>query len=87
MKLTGSSTIVLRICRERFPTQTADGKHAAFMWEKLPYALQIANQGWQDVARNEPGVRAGLNVVNGKVTYEGVAEAFNMEMTPVQDVL
>ena len=53
----------------------------------LPYALQIANQGWQDVARNDPGVRAGLNVVNGKVTYEGVAEAFNMEMTPVQDVL
>jgi alanine dehydrogenase len=53
----------------------------------LPYALQIANLGWQDVARNDPGVRAGLNVVNGKVTYEGVAEAFNMEMTPVQDVL
>jgi alanine dehydrogenase len=53
----------------------------------LPYALQIANQGWQDVARNDPAVRAGLNVVNGKVTYEGVAEAFNMEMTPVQDVL
>lgn len=53
----------------------------------LPYALQIANLGWQDVARKNPGVRAGLNVVNGKVTYAGVAEAFGFENTPVEDVL
>ena len=53
----------------------------------LPYALQIANQGWQDVARKNPGVRAGLNVVNGKVTYAGVAEAFGLVNTPVEDIL
>ncbi len=53
----------------------------------LPYALRIANQGWQDVSRNDPGVRAGLNVVSGKVTYAGVAEAFDLEHTPVEKVL
>ena len=53
----------------------------------LPYALRIANQGWQDVSRNDPGVREGLNVVNGKVTYAGVAEAFDLEHTPVEKVL
>jgi alanine dehydrogenase len=53
----------------------------------LPYALRIANQGWQDVSRNDPGVREGLNVVNGKVTYVGVAEAFDLEHTPVEKVL
>ena len=53
----------------------------------LPYALRIASQGWQEVARNDPGVRAGLNVVNGKVTYAGVAEAFGLDSTPVTDVL
>ena len=53
----------------------------------LPYALRIASQGWQEVARNEPGVRAGLNVVNGKVTYAGVAEAFGLDSTPAKDVL
>jgi alanine dehydrogenase len=53
----------------------------------LPYALQIANQGWQEVARKNPGVREGLNVVNGKVTYAGVAEAFGLDNTPVEDVL
>jgi alanine dehydrogenase len=53
----------------------------------LPYALRIASQGWQEVARNDPGVRAGLNVVNGKVTYAGVAEAFGLDSTPVKDLL
>lgn len=53
----------------------------------LPYALRIASQGWQEVARKDPGVRAGLNVVNGKVTYAGVAEAFGLDSTPVKDVL
>jgi len=53
----------------------------------LPYALQIANQGWQNVARKDPGVRAGLNVVSGKVTYAGVAEAFGLENTPVEELL
>ena len=53
----------------------------------LPYALRIASQGWQEVVRNDPGVRAGLNVVNGKVTYAGVAEAFGLDSTPVKDVL
>ena len=53
----------------------------------LPYALRIACQGWREVARNDPGVRAGLNVVNGKVTYAGVAEAFGLDSTPVKDVL
>jgi len=53
----------------------------------LPYALRIASQGWQGVARADLGVREGLNVVNGKVTYAGVAEAFGLENTPVADVL
>ena len=53
----------------------------------LPYAVRIANQGWQEVARHDPGVREGLNVVNGKVTYAGVADAFGLEKTPVSDVL
>jgi len=53
----------------------------------LPYALRIASQGWQEVARHDPGVRAGLNVVHGKVTYTGVAEAFGLDNTPVAEVL
>ncbi len=53
----------------------------------LPYALKIADQGWQKVARENAGVRLGLNVVKGKITYAGVAEAFDLEHTPVEEVL
>ena len=53
----------------------------------LPYAVEIADRGWQVVAREKPGVKAGLNVVNGKVTYAGVAEAFGLEYTPVERLL
>ena len=53
----------------------------------LPYALKIADQGWQKVARESTGVKAGLHVVCGKVTYAGVAEAFGLDYTAVEDVL
>lgn len=53
----------------------------------LPYALKIADRGWQEVARDRHGVREGLNIVAGKVTYAGVAEAFGLAYTPVEEVL
>ncbi len=53
----------------------------------LPYALELADKGWRQVASENPGVRAGVNVVNGKVTYQGVAEAFAMDCTPVETLL
>lgn len=53
----------------------------------LAYALKIADRGWKKLALENAGVREGLNVVCGKVTYAGVAEAFGLECTPVEAVL
>ena len=53
----------------------------------LPYAVRIADKGWQKVASEDEGIKAGLNIVAGKVTYLGVAEAFGLEYTPVEEVL
>ena len=53
----------------------------------LPYALDLANQGWRRVALDHEGVRAGLNVVDGKIVYQEVAEAFGMDYTPVDSIL
>lgn len=44
----------------------------------LPYALQLANKGWQQALRDNPALRLGLNMIDGKVTYPGVAEAFGL---------
>jgi alanine dehydrogenase len=49
----------------------------------LPYALQLADDGWKKACRINPDLRKGLNIVDGKIVYKGVAEAWNL---PYQDV-
>jgi alanine dehydrogenase len=44
----------------------------------LPYAMQLANKGWKRALKDNPALLKGLNVIEGKVTYAGVAEAFGM---------
>jgi alanine dehydrogenase len=53
----------------------------------LPYAVKIANKGWQQFAIENEGDKAGVNVVNGKVTYKSVADAFDMTYVPVNELL
>jgi alanine dehydrogenase len=45
----------------------------------LPYAIKLADMGWEAACRADAGLAKGLNVVDGKVTFPGVAEAFGME--------
>ncbi|WP_067935552.1 alanine dehydrogenase [Alicyclobacillus kakegawensis] len=44
----------------------------------LPFALQIANLGWEQAARQNPALRGGVNVAYGAVTHKTVAEALDM---------
>jgi alanine dehydrogenase len=50
----------------------------------LPYARILAKSGWTRAIRENRGIATGANVVNGKITYKGVAEAFNLEYVPVE---
>ena len=45
----------------------------------LPYALQLANKGWKKALRDNPALVKGLNMSGGQVTYQAVAEAFDLE--------
>ncbi len=53
----------------------------------FPYALTLANKGWESACRSDRALALGLNVVRGKVTYPGVAEAFDLPHTAVTEVL
>jgi alanine dehydrogenase len=44
----------------------------------LPYALQLANKGWQKACTDNEELKKGLNIANGKILYKGVAEAWNL---------
>lgn len=52
-----------------------------------PYAARLARHGWKDACRHDSALALGLNIVEGKVVYPGVAEAFDLPLTPVGDVL
>ncbi|MCY4562388.1 MAG: alanine dehydrogenase [Flavobacteriaceae bacterium] len=43
----------------------------------LRYALEIANQGWENASKNNPAIAKGLNIVDGQIVYKPVLEAYN----------
>src|SRR4051812_2942009 len=47
----------------------------------FPYAMQLANKGWKQALKDNPALKKGLNIVDGKVTYPAVAEAFGLPFT------
>ncbi|MFN4147552.1 MAG: alanine dehydrogenase [Runella sp.] len=53
----------------------------------LPYALQLANKGWQKACTENEELKKGLNVINGKIVYKAVADAWGLEYTPLAEVL
>lgn len=53
----------------------------------LPYAIQLANKGWQAACNQNEDLKKGLNVVAGKVVYKAVADAFGLSYTSVEEVL
>ncbi|MGH8980631.1 MAG: alanine dehydrogenase, partial [Acidimicrobiales bacterium] len=53
----------------------------------LPYAIELANLGWQGAARRDPPLAEGVNVVHGEITCGPVSDAHDMVYTPLQSVL
>ncbi|MEV0430705.1 alanine dehydrogenase [Micromonospora sp. NPDC049836] len=53
----------------------------------LPYALELANQGWRQALRNDPALALGLNTHAGRVVYGPVAEAHGVDVLPLAEVI
>ena len=53
----------------------------------LPYALALAEKGWEQACLLDSALKAGVNIVHGQVTCQGVADAFGMECHDVNDLL
>ncbi|WP_320172037.1 alanine dehydrogenase [Maridesulfovibrio sp.] len=78
---------VIHYCVANMPGAVPVTSTMALTNATLPYALEIANKGWKKAAIENNAIKTGLNIVNGKVTYKGVAEAFNLDYVPVDNVL
>jgi alanine dehydrogenase len=53
----------------------------------LPYVESIAERGLVRAVSHDPALARGVNVLDGRITYEAVAEAHGLEFTPLDDVL
>jgi alanine dehydrogenase len=53
----------------------------------LPYVEEIAEYGLVRAILRDPALARGVNVLDGKITYQAVAEAHGLEYTPLEDVL
>ncbi|WP_163337652.1 alanine dehydrogenase [Desulfopila sp. IMCC35008] len=78
---------IIHYCVANMPGAYAKTSTLALTNATLPYAVQIANKGWKQACLDNNEIKLGLNVIDGKVTYKAVAEAFNLDYTPVEDVL
>ena len=50
----------------------------------LRYAVALADKGWKQACKDDPALYKGLNVVEGKVTFKGVADAWNLPYEPLE---
>jgi alanine dehydrogenase len=53
----------------------------------LPYVEAIADRGLREAVARDRALALGVNVVDGKITYRAVAEAHDLDYTPLEEVL
>jgi alanine dehydrogenase len=78
---------VTHYCVANMPGAVARTSTMALTNATLPYALQIANKGWKKAIQENEELKKGVNVVDGKITFKGVAEAWNLDYTDVNELI
>jgi alanine dehydrogenase len=78
---------IIHYCVANMPGAVSMTSTIALTNATLPYALQIADKGIERSARDNPEIAKGINIMAGKVTYPGVAEAFGLKYTPLEKVM
>jgi alanine dehydrogenase len=78
---------VVHYCVANMPGAVPYTSTLALTNATLPYVLQLANKGWKAACLAREDLKKGLNVVQGHVVYKGVAEAWNLPLTAVDQLL
>jgi len=78
---------VVHYCVANMPGAVPYTSTIALTNATLPYAIQLADKGWKKACGDNLALQLGLNVVNGKVVYKGVSDAFGLPYHEVSEVL
>jgi len=74
---------VVHYCVANMPGAVSQTSTFALTNATLSYGLKIADMGLENATETDPGLKLGVNTYDGKLTCRGVAEAFDMEYTPL----
>ncbi|HEX6673755.1 MAG TPA: FAD-dependent oxidoreductase, partial [Actinomycetes bacterium] len=78
---------VIHYCVTNMPGAVPRTSTYALSNVTLPYALKLADRGFAAAVRHDPSLARGVNVHDGRITYQAVAEAFGLPYTPLDEVL
>lgn len=71
---------IIHYCVANIPGAVPCTSTLALTNATLPYVIKLADLGWEKACEVDPGLAEGLNVVDGKVVYPAVAEAFGWKI-------
>jgi alanine dehydrogenase len=78
---------VVHYCVANMPGAVPRTSTMALTNATLPYAVEIANKGWKKAMQENNEIKLGANVIDGKITYQAVADAFDLEHTAIDTLL
>ena len=78
---------VVHYCVTNMPAIVPNTSTYALTNSTLSYGLQLANRGFPQALARDKALAKGLNTYAGKITHEGVANAFNLPWTPVEEII
>ena len=78
---------IVHYCVANMPGAVARTSTIALTNATLPYIVEIAGKGWKKAAIENPAIRPGLNVIMGRITCQGVADAFGLESVSIDTLI
>ena len=78
---------VIHYCVANMPGAVPITSTKALTNATLPYVEALADHGLRDAIARDPALARGVNVLDGRVTYEAVAEAHGLDYAQLEDVL
>lgn len=78
---------IIHYCVANMPGAVPFTSTLALTNATLPYVIQLAGKGWKEAARSNSELRSGLNIIQGEVVYQAVAETFKLPFVGVEKYL
>lgn len=75
---------ITHYCVANIPGAVPQTSTLALTNATLPYIIKLADKGWQKACKEDKGLALGLNIIEGKIVYPAVAEAFGFPCYPIE---